>query len=400
MFFDGSSHYELDLGLSEPMPGLRLPGDFYHEADDVTRGLSLSCCNDAVGFNYVGETCKDEGAFATKRRSTLRTLRFGESDEAPQVPEDYFFQLEHTNIAVSSGSSAHIGNRVIDFLCTEAISLITKVNCTKFTIKAEVCLNGLSCEVKFRIFKSIFGGHTVEMQRRGGDSIAFHRLYQWASQNLDSDASSRHLVVEPQLASVPLPVNVIDAGGEGSIAPLLDLVGNSGNAQLQAEGVQGLLDTSRDAQAALQLCSTQAFVMLHDLLQLACFSIAAPLSQLLCRLASLPEAKHAFIDQQVLRPMIDEIWATALGHYVSEQLAQAVCCAIGQNFAELSLSNTCELNFALREKLSSGASESTVDATNTRNLQTAHHLQETLQMLSLVSPLHSDQARHLRLRAY
>ena len=146
MFFDGSSHYELALGLSEPMPGLRLAGDFYHEPDDVTKGLSLSLYNDAVGFNYVGETCKDEGAFAThrKRRSTLQTSRFGESDEAPEVPEGGFFQLEQTNIAVSSGSSAHIGNRVIDFLCTEATSLITKVNCTRFTIKASLdCIGWL-----------------------------------------------------------------------------------------------------------------------------------------------------------------------------------------------------------------------------------------------------------------
>lgn len=398
MFFDGSSYYELDLGLSEPMLGLRLSGDFYHEADDVTRGLSLSLYNDAVGFNYVGETCKDEGAFATKRRSNLQTSRFGEEDEATQVPEDDFFQLEQTTIVVGGGSSAHIGNRMIDFLCTEATSLITKVNCTKFTIKAEVCLDGLSCEIKVRIYKSAFGGHMVEMQRRSGDSIAFHRLYQWASQHLNSDANSRHLVVEPQLASVPLPV--IDAGGVGSVAPLLDLVGNSGNAQLQAEGVQGLLHTSRNVDAALQLCSKQAFVMFQDLLQLVCFSIATPLSQLLCRLASLPEAKHMLIDQQVLRPMIDEIWAKAAGQSVSEQLAQAVCFAIAQHAGELSLSNTRELNFALTEKLNGGAPEFAVDVSNARDLRTAHHLQETLQMLSLVNPLQSDQACHLSLRAY
>jgi len=394
MFFDGSSYYELDLGLSEPMPGLRLSGDFYHEADDVTRGLSLSLYNDAVGFNYVGETCKHEEAPATKRRSNLPISRFGEEDEAPQVPEDDFFQLEQTTIVVRGDSSAHVGNRMIDFLHTEGTSLITKVNCTKFTIKAEVCLDGLSCEIKVRIYQSAFGGHMVEMQRRSGDGLAFHRLYQWASQYLNSDADSRHLVVEPQLASVPLPV--IEAGGDVSVAPLLDLVGNSGNAQLQAEGVQGLLHTSKNVDAALQLCSTQTLAMFQDLLQLVCFSIAAPLSQLLCCLASLPEAEDIFVDQQVLRPMIDKVWAKAAGESVSEQLAQAVCLAIAQHAGELSLYNTRELNFALTEKLNGGA----VDAVSARDLQTVHHLQESLRMLSLVNPFQSDHACHLRLGAY
>lgn len=397
MFFDGSSYYELDLGLSEPMPGLRLSGDFYHEADDVTRGLSLSLYNDAAGFNYVGETCKHEGPLATKRRSNLPISRFGEDDEALQVPEDDFFQLEQTTIVVSGDSSAHIGNRMIDFLRTEAASLITKVNCTKFTIKAEVCLDGLSCEIKVRIYQSAFGGHMVEMQRRSGDSIAFHRLYQWASQHLNSDANSQHLLVEPQGASVPLPV--IDAGGDGSVAPLLDLVGNSGNAQLQAEGLQGLLHTSKNADAALQLCSTQAFVFFQDLLQIVCFSIAAPLSQLLCYLASLPETRHMFIDQQVLRPMIDKVWAKAAGQFVSEQLAKAVCSVIAQHAGELSLSNNRELIFALTEKMNGGAPEFAADAGSARDLETVHHLQESLQMLSLVNPFQSDQACHLRLRA-
>jgi len=157
-----------------------------------------------------------------------------------------------------------------------------------------------------------------------------------------------------------------------------------------------LLHTSKNVDAALQLCSTQTLAMFQDLLQLVCFSIAAPLSQLLCCLASLPEAKDIFVDQQVLRPMIDKVWAKAAGESVSEQLAQAVCLAIAQHACELSLYNTRELNSALTEKLNGGA----VDAVSARDLQTVHHLQESLRMLSLVNPFQSDHACHLRLGAY
>lgn len=401
MFFDGSNYGGiLDLGSDGAMPSLT--GDFYREVDDVTRGLSLYSGADDFGqahdfmhygnANLFGKACMGEietglRAPANGHGCDLPVSRFQEGDEAMQVPDDSFFQLERTTIVVNGASAAQIGNCMLDFLATDAGASISKVNATKFTIKAVVSIDGLTCMTKIRVYRQAVGQHAVEMQRRSGDSIAFSSLYGWAFQHFNSCMNGAGQAVEadsqpPTFASAPEQT----LGAEASVAPLLDLA-KSSNEQLQAEAAQGLLQAAADANLVLQICTPQAFAVLRNLLQVACFSIAEPLARVLCCLAALSAAQDNFIDQQLLHPMVGKVWTRTTGQLASEQLARAVCHTISRRVAELSRETSQELTFALTEKLRGGAPDSIIAVSSPQNLATAHYLQESLERLRLFTPL-------------
>jgi hypothetical protein len=411
MFCDGSStSYEemLSVGLEMAMP--RLTGDFYHEPDEVTRGVTLfnSGASDfSQNFGLGGKDFWQSGydhlldkawtdrsetvaiALANEHRCNALISRFQEGDAAPDVPDDSFLQLGQTTIVVNDASAAHIGNCMLDFFAVEAAGFISKVNPTKFTIKAEVCVDGLSCETKVRIYRKADGQHIVEMQRRSGDSIAFHHLYRWASQHTNSLNSSYAVqsdangaaVKPPQFAGVPS--EPLDVEPEASLAPLLDLA-SSGNIQLQAEAVQELLRAAQDVHVAVQLCTPHAFMVFQSLLQLVCFSVAEPLARLLCCLATLPETEAYFTDRLLLQTMIEKAGACAPGQLVAEQLAKAVCHTITGHARELSPGANRELTVALTEKLRDGAPAYPVHGVSTQSLATVHYLQESLHTLNML----------------
>lgn len=391
------------LGLGAMPTEMSMPtlmGDFYHEHDTVTRGLSLYC--GAEDFMLRGDEhmfgkdpskgaeplgmWDDFSKIPLKERSCEGiSSRFQETEEAAQVPEDSFFQLERTTIVIYASSAASIGNRMLDFLAEDASAHITKVNCIKFTIKAEVCIDGLCCETKVRIYRQSLGQYAVEMQRRGGDSLAFHRLYEWASQCLNSndmgasvekDHANVHAM--PTFESAPLEECAV---AECSLEPLLDLA-QSSNVDLQAEALQAMLKAASDVNLIVHLCTPHAFCVFQSLMQIVCYSITEPLTNLLCCLAMIPQAGEHFTNQQMLLPMIKTVGSTAVGHSASKEMAQAVCHVIAQNAARISPIANQELRFALTEKLGGGSAD----------FQTAHYLEESLHVLNLFGSLQAEQA--------
>lgn len=407
MFFDGSSFDDvLSLGPQGAMPSLI--GDYYREPDDVTRGLSLY--SGAADFSQMQDFLyhKDAQMFGkagmmemeilgrgptNDHRCDLQTSRFEEDCEAFPVPADTLFQLEQTTVLVNDSSAAQIGNHMLDFLGSEIAGLVTKVNRIKFTIKAKVYLDGLSCEAKVRIYRKAPDQHIVEMQRRSGDSIAFNRLFQLASQQLTACINSpgMGLAMQPDHDKGPeanlatfctAPAQFMDAGIEATIAPILDLA-EIPNPELQVEAMQALLHAAQDVNLVVQLCTPQAFLLFRNLLQLVCFSVAEPLAHLLCCLALLPEAENQFADQQFLQIMIEKVWGCATGHVASEQLARAVCHTITQHAAELSPKANRELTRALSEKLRDAAPGAAVHAWSPRDTTTINYLEESLQTLRL-----------------
>jgi hypothetical protein len=398
MFFNGSAFDGmLELGPQAALPSLS--GDFYREADDVTRGLSLysgaSNYSQMQDFMHYGKACIGESEtlwspLLQKCRSELPISRFEEGDEAWQVPEDEFFQLEVTTIVVNSTSAALVGNRMLDFLGTQATCLITKVNRMKFTVKAEVCLDGLNCTTKVRIYKQAPGQYIVEMQRRSGDSIAFSRLYRQASYHLTSCRNSQdgNFLTGPdhctgavdKAPAIPVP----DLGTEAldaSLAPLFDLLESAGNLKLQAEAVQSLVEAAKDINLVVQLFTPQAFVAFRNLLQLVCFSIVEPLAHLLCHLALLARADDNFFDQHLLQAMTEKVWAKETGQRASEHLARSVQHTMSQRVGELPQKANRDLTSALNERLRVGAPYLPIDTSSPHDLATVNYLQESLQML-------------------
>lgn len=278
---------------------------------------------------------------------------------------------------------------MLDLFQTETGCFVTKVNSKKFTIKVECCAGGLNCLVKIRIYSQRMGRHQVEVQRRSGDSLAFHHFYRLTSDHLnahaslddgvESDRADEEQLQPPKFLGAPL--QGLDIASETSVAPLLDLIESSDNLQVQAEVVESLLQAAQQDHLAIQLCTPQAFLVFQNLLQLVCFSVVEPLSRLLCGLVLLPEAERNFADHGLLQNMIEKVWSDAAGQSTSKQLAQTVHCAITQHSSDLSLQASWSLRLALTEKLRDAASDFEADASSTQNLATVHYLQESLQML-------------------
>jgi len=378
----------MDMGPQAGMP--TLSGDYYHEGDNVTRGLSLY--NGAGDFGYEDHFASLEGQdfFHQKAFTGLEETsrgaptgehppisRFQECDEALEVPQDTFFQLEPTLIKLDGRCASQIGNRMIDLLGAKGVGSISKVNRVKFTMKAEVCLDGLSCLIKVRIYRQSLGQYLVEMQRRSGDSIAFHRVHRWASHDLNSSTNSSANLKLPTFDSCPEQAQHVVA--DASVAPLLDLA-QTGNAQLQAEAVQGLLQAATNVHLALQLCTPQAFALFRGLLEVVCFSVAEPLARVLCCLASLPEAGNRFTDPDFLQTMIEKVPATEMGQPGSQFLVEAVHQAITQHVAELSLEANQQVSMALNRKILDPECHP----------ETARHLQQSFRRLTLVKPSQNE----------
>jgi hypothetical protein len=164
----------------ETMVSLCPAYDFHVEPDDTTRGITL----DAAGLVcHVDETkSRGERLECEVHEPTM----FLERDQAPVVPEDPCFALELTTITSLKMSAAQAANSVLHFLNEAVTSRITKVSWRKFTIKAEIVIDNMNCEVKARVYTQASGNPCVEMQRRNGDTIAFNRFYQCLSQHMKS----------------------------------------------------------------------------------------------------------------------------------------------------------------------------------------------------------------------
>jgi len=329
----------MDLGMP------KLMGDFYQPTEDLTTRSLILC--DGFSFGLANESSKHElfalsdmegglrrGAESQCGTATPET-RFLVSDEARSFPSDTCSESASSIIVVRAPSAAHVGNRILDFLDQEAAGLITKVNRANLSIKATVCLDGLSCAVKVCVYQKACGAYAVAMQRRAGDSIAFHLVHRWAVQILDSYSHFSDLSPKPECNHVRceqvLPPTLLKApaqpGAEAevSLLPLLELAeNNSENEAFLAEVVQVLAQSVQEQNVAVQLCTTDAFILFAKLLQSACFSIVHPLAHVLCCLALVPEAKRGFMDQQILPRMVQQIWAHEVGTKTSEPLALAV----------------------------------------------------------------------------
>lgn len=148
-----------------------LSGDFYCRDEDVTRGLTLSLGDDAGCGNFDW------------RSKEWNCFQFQPTDMPPELSADLRSFLSATNWETSHGSCWTVGNNLLEFLTNTLEAELVKTSARKFSIKANVHIDGLTCLAKIRIYKD--GPRcVVEFQRYGGDSLAFCELYKQAVQYL------------------------------------------------------------------------------------------------------------------------------------------------------------------------------------------------------------------------
>jgi serine/threonine protein kinase len=173
---------EVSCGMSAC--GGVLAGDFYHMPDNCVRS-------------------------AVQVPEELTLQRFSAEDLPPAAPTSPQFAFEPTTFTVPDSKPADVANQLVDFLTLAAGAVLKKVNAKKFTIKAEVDGEDGVCMLKIRMYRQDEpGSYVVEFQRRGGDSTAFHKLFDLAS-NQFKKASKQSMESNTSEESIPASDKVV-----------------------------------------------------------------------------------------------------------------------------------------------------------------------------------------------
>jgi len=182
--------------------------------------------------------------------------------------------LEATTLHLSEHSAVIAGNSLITFLEHVVHARIKKVNHKKFTIRADIIIEGFPCDIKVRIYQEQRAS-LLEFQRRSGDSVAFMRLFSQASGYLQG----QHAAVDswrqpeiPHMARLP---------PDEAIAPLIDMA-EFHDVNLLSDAAAALAAMSDDPAIACQLRMPCAFSVMQHFQQVNDFSVAFPTSHMLC----------------------------------------------------------------------------------------------------------------------
>lgn len=327
---------------------LALEGDYYRE-QPIYRGLTISSACTAAAVTFGGEELWDAqplGLFQKEQFGFDRFARqsqkeFMQSDFPPTLPQEPFFKLELTTVHIDAEDAAEVGNRLLAFLNTIAAKVL-KVNTKKFTVKAAVLCEGLTCITKVRVYsRKGFPRLALEFQRYSGDCVAHNKTFQQAAQFLTLQASKT------------LPPNCTQLQSDKeldvqSLLPLLDAARRSSDVSFQAEVAAGLLAASESMRGAGRLCvhlGVRSAIL--KLLQVPCFTVAAPLSLLLSNLALCQEAEEHLFRNGFLGEIFVQALTASVGRLLKDRLTEALRILLQRCRAELSCEAFDELIDAL-----------------------------------------------------
>jgi len=105
--------------------------------------------------------------------------RFQVTDVPPGIPLNNCFRFAPTTYWLRGIHAHDIANIMLDFRGEKVVMTITKVSHTKFSIKANICIDGISCVAKLRVYSNNANSAlALELQRRSGCGLVFNRFYQ------------------------------------------------------------------------------------------------------------------------------------------------------------------------------------------------------------------------------
>jgi len=159
--------YDVSSGSGFDIP---ISSAFSYEDDDTTRGVSLSATE------YPTFSSRSE-------------VWFQSTDIAPRLSQDISNYLAVTTLTLCEQTPIEAGNELLTLLRNMVDAQITKVNARQFSICAKVISDGLSCDIKVRIYQNEEGS-LIELQRRSGDAVAFDRFYRQVSSSLETSSST------------------------------------------------------------------------------------------------------------------------------------------------------------------------------------------------------------------
>jgi len=126
--------------------------------------------------------------------------RFEATTMPPMAPSEVFFRFQLTTCWLRGVAAPDIGNKLLNFMVSTMASTITKVNRARFSIKANMHMDGRECAVKLRMYSdNAHRALALEFQRRSGANLVLNKFYQLVREHLEAyDKSVQH---EPLVAS-------------------------------------------------------------------------------------------------------------------------------------------------------------------------------------------------------
>uniref|UniRef100_A0A7S1W608 Uncharacterized protein n=1 Tax=Alexandrium catenella TaxID=2925 RepID=A0A7S1W608_ALECA len=330
---------------------VRLPGDFYREADDNTRSASLALEPELLissfgrldygafpglsgipglvdsAPSWYGYKAQQSASCAFEEQYPVQRVgRFTDASLAPRVAGP-FYGLAPCTFSASGCSPAGLGNRLVDFLETQVTSSITKLNREKFTIKADVFIHGAACTLKIRLYSRERGVVVAEFLRRRGSCLCFGSAYRQAGEYLRPLLDVIGMPEASDDCELPPRSCEVDAA---EVSPLLDMAGFSDLPSLQAESAAALEEQVRDDKVAASLCTPHAFERFKSLLKVEETAVAHPTAQVLSHLSLRSEAMPCFADEELLSIITSKVQSEVTSSLVQQELAQVLTNALSR----------------------------------------------------------------------
>lgn len=255
-----------------------LDGDFYQEPDLVTRGITLQPQN-LAGFGFETLSPIDGSKSFEKALTKVQpALSFADVLQAPEVP---FGGYAPTSLLLEHTSAARAMSFLHTFFENEVTGSIIKLRPEKCSITAEVFIEDAhgffaQCSVKTRLFQPFGPGLVLEARRRGGDSLAFGKVFKRLTEYF-------HEPVRTPLETLSMPVFAppLEMSDSQALQPVIDMVTNESSAQMQAEGLASLLVLANVATtAAVTVAFEHVEEVLAGLIISPLLSVAFPAARL------------------------------------------------------------------------------------------------------------------------
>lgn len=335
-----------------------MQGDYYCEKDITMRGITIGCDMPMLYTmpwegSSIGKAADFGDIGPLPVFSSTSFGKFKQEDTPPLQPRSQHFQLKPTTVHIMSNMPHTIGNSILDFLESQVVASISKVNGKKYTIKADAFLENIKCSTKIRIWQTEQEKQefAIEVQRRGGDAFAFEGLYQQLSSFLaerfpeatrDSTAGNGQMLLPP-----PPPLGNVQRS-EQDIAQLLDMIAMEHVPTVQAEAASVLAKLScEDPQIATLLCKEESFDGFVKLFADENLDINYPAARLVSALAMCTEVKCLLAEHNLLKIVIDKVANKATGQIVRLELVKAISATVHRCASLISADTAQELHLSL-----------------------------------------------------
>eukprot|EP00746_Dinoflagellata_sp_MGD_P168452 gnl/MRDRNA2_/MRDRNA2_99937_c0_seq1.p1 gnl/MRDRNA2_/MRDRNA2_99937_c0~~gnl/MRDRNA2_/MRDRNA2_99937_c0_seq1.p1 ORF type:complete len:439 (-),score=83.08 gnl/MRDRNA2_/MRDRNA2_99937_c0_seq1:469-1785(-) len=290
--------------------------------------------------------------------SSSISTNFDEHHVPPRPPSSTHFFFAPTTFFVEGCSPQQIGKSLVAFLTTEIVASVTKVRPQKYSIKAEVFHEGMSCSLKVKVY-SYDGQYAIEVHRQAGDAFVlqttYHRLKAYITEKCGGVCGQRDAsVLSTQRMLVGAEsMEDDDTSVSEMIAPPLAMATVTG---LEAEAASALAKImkggQRSAEKVLEVPDHTA-TALKSLLATGCVDTVYPAACCVSDLALLSKASSVLAQDGLLQTLALEAIAELrksqglVGIGLAHAVQVAVQCCVGS----LTLSVARELQLILRDAI-------------------------------------------------